>query len=555
MLKIFYYPTFLPAQRRLGQLAALVAATAVVFTASWLLHSYQWFWVRGDFPITETDIVFWAVIGTCVLVNSIYEMRATRKAPSTEWSSRKALIRALKVLGMFAFFSALWSYWSSPSFMDWIAVVGTARESGPGSYVKLAIILAVFLFAGVVAQWVMHRLGATTAAPREVRGKPAQRELIPLAWRAPLITAVAALIVAAQRPGAQLSREQSFAKIANKIGTNTLNVADLTRQDRNYYDVLIDAPRPSTGTAFANLGNSSLKEIPPLEITRMEFVHHTGDLLRYELKPSYKGVTYRGAPFWTNKWGMRDKEYSLVPPPNTYRIALLGASYEMASGVRVEDGFEWILEDRLNREGPGAPARRYEIMNFSVGGYDPMQNAIIAERIFKFSPNAVILAIHTLDSSRILDHLVVDVKNSVPIPYPYVRDKIRETGAEPAEWREIRHRLLPIGGDLVRWSFSHIVELCRQHNVPAVALVMPRTSPRPREAEETAAIIADARSAGFSVIDLDGVYGSHPIDSIILSRLDEHPNVLGHRLLADRLFDLLRETDGQALSLGFKSKR
>ena len=62
----------------------------------------------------------------------------------------------------------------------------------------------------------------------------------------------------------------------------------------------------------------------------------TGDFLDFELRPSFT-ISYRAEfPFTTNRWGMRDKEYSRVAPPRTFRIALLGASVEMGAGVPVE---------------------------------------------------------------------------------------------------------------------------------------------------------------------------------------------------------------------------
>jgi hypothetical protein len=37
----------------------MAMATLVAFAATWLLHSYQRFWIRGEFPIVWSDLVFW----------------------------------------------------------------------------------------------------------------------------------------------------------------------------------------------------------------------------------------------------------------------------------------------------------------------------------------------------------------------------------------------------------------------------------------------------------------------------------------------------------------
>ena len=46
-MKVFYYPLSCPAAPLRGTTTAMVAATLVVFVITWLLHAYQWFWLRG----------------------------------------------------------------------------------------------------------------------------------------------------------------------------------------------------------------------------------------------------------------------------------------------------------------------------------------------------------------------------------------------------------------------------------------------------------------------------------------------------------------------------
>ena len=47
---------------------------------------------------------------------------------------------------------------------------------------------------------------------------------------------------------------------------------------------------------------------------------------------------------------MRDQDYERSPPPNTFRIALLGPSNVMGWGVGDGETFEALVEERLNRE-------------------------------------------------------------------------------------------------------------------------------------------------------------------------------------------------------------
>jgi hypothetical protein len=283
------------------------------------------------------------------------------------------------------------------------------------------------------------------------------------------------------------------------------------------------------------------------------FVRKTGNVLGNELLPSFSG-TYKRAPFRTNRWGMRDKEYELKPPPRTYRIALLGTSFTMGGGVPDEQTHEWLLEDRLNREGPGVPRRRYEILNFAVGGYGLLQNVGVTEKkVFPFAPNAVLLMIHSSESRRIMTHVIKLLREGTPIEFPYVREKLQQAGVRPGmEEPELRRRINPLGIDLVRWSYRRIADMCREHGVTLVGIQFPE--PQAGRDKEVAKNAVLASEAGIPVLSLDGTYAGHTFESVQLPG-DFHLNALGHRLVADRLYQALRANDAQTLKLGFAAPK
>src|SRR6185503_21055695 len=83
MVKIVYFPVYFR-YRRSGDLRAKVVATVCVFVVTWALHSYQWFWLRGEWLLSWTDTLFWAILGAFVIVNLIIEQRrpARKQAPA-----------------------------------------------------------------------------------------------------------------------------------------------------------------------------------------------------------------------------------------------------------------------------------------------------------------------------------------------------------------------------------------------------------------------------------------------------------------------------------------
>src|SRR5256885_4589424 len=84
VMKLFFYPTHFKL-RKMGTLWALSLATLATFLATWVLHSWQWFWIRGKPLFNGKDFSFWMILGVLVLVTAIYETTRTRKrtlAPS-----------------------------------------------------------------------------------------------------------------------------------------------------------------------------------------------------------------------------------------------------------------------------------------------------------------------------------------------------------------------------------------------------------------------------------------------------------------------------------------
>ncbi|MBX6316212.1 MAG: hypothetical protein IRY99_25365, partial [Isosphaeraceae bacterium] len=105
--------------------AALAAATVAVFVATWALHAYQSFWLRGTWGLSAPDALFWGILGVLVLINVQIDSQTTRRCLSKgEGPALRVLaMRVLKTTGTFATIALLWSLWSSPSVEAWVALL------------------------------------------------------------------------------------------------------------------------------------------------------------------------------------------------------------------------------------------------------------------------------------------------------------------------------------------------------------------------------------------------------------------------------------------------
>ncbi len=127
MVRIFFNPVVFKL-KRWPQPAALAVATLVVFGATWILHAYQSYWLRGTWGFSVTDGLFWGILGTLVLINVQLDARRSRvrrparKAGPTPWrqSIRPLAVRALRTAATFLTITLLWSLWSSPSVSAWL---------------------------------------------------------------------------------------------------------------------------------------------------------------------------------------------------------------------------------------------------------------------------------------------------------------------------------------------------------------------------------------------------------------------------------------------------
>ena len=73
-----------------------------------------------------------------------------------------------------------------------------------------------------------------------------------------------------------------------------------------------------------------------------------------------------GAPARPIPWACVIANTQKAKPANTYRMVLLGASNDMGTGVKDDQTYENLVEDKLNSRVPDARYSRYEILNLSV---------------------------------------------------------------------------------------------------------------------------------------------------------------------------------------------
>lgn len=524
--KVFYYPaTF--RLLRYGPVTAVVLSTIFVFFVTWALHSYQWFWLRGTFPIQWQDGVFWSILGALVIITSVREMRRGRKrslaAAVPTWSGRARI--ALSASGTIFTMAVLWSLWLCESFAEWVSMWPAAVRGGitfaDGDWQLIAV-------AGV---WTGALSAARLARVTAPVGKLAQT----LRNSSPIGTAT--LILCTYLIGLPLVHESlgaSASEVVTTLKSDKLNRRDGVRLERSYYESLMRVDR----------FNSRLWEVymkNPVETNEWgevgRTIRFTDDLRFKELRPSLY-TSLKDRTFSTNRWGMRDRDYEQVAPPGTLRIAMVGASVEMGSGVDDAKNFESLVEERLNRDHRGRPHAAYEILNFAVGGYGPVEHiAVVEKQVLAFRPQVLLFAGHDSDEDRAVSLLGRAVVRGAPIPYADLREIAAVAAGAPTE-AAAEAKLRPFGREIVAAAYRAVAERCVANGIRPVWMFVPAVHP---DRNKIGYLGELARDAGYEVFDLADVYAGRELSGLRVSELDYHPNSEGHRVLAERLYNELRE--------------
>jgi hypothetical protein len=131
MVRLFFNPVVFRL-KRWPQQAALAVATVTVFLATWALHAYQSFWLRGVWAFSVPDALFWGTLGVLVLLGVQLDARRSRNRGGARAKARVAsagswklepgplAVRGLKTAATFTTIALLWSLWSSPSLSAWL---------------------------------------------------------------------------------------------------------------------------------------------------------------------------------------------------------------------------------------------------------------------------------------------------------------------------------------------------------------------------------------------------------------------------------------------------
>lgn len=266
------------------------------------------------------------------------------------------------------------------------------------------------------------------------------------------------------------------------------------------------------------------------------------DDIYWALKPDLD-ISFKLARLTTNSHGLADREYPLEKPANSYRIAVLGDSYSMSSGVDTDKSFHALLEERMNREGK----QLYEIINFAVGGFGlERYNATLEHIVPAWQPDAILLGYCGFNDHQPLPPATGSVPPFNPrridgfwtsYVYQYLEMKQEEK----------KHTQDTSGMVLTEKNLAFIDrELGKMRNLanrikPDMPILLAYLDNREHSEQDLQHIEAIANKYNIRFVDTSRQFKGTRIDDYSISLLDSHPDGRAQAMFANTLFDSIQQ--------------
>ena len=325
-----------------------------------------------------------------------------------------------------------------------------------------------------------------------------------------------------------------------------LNRAERENHTIGYYETLIGGPEGSSSDSTVRLTGKPTGSVSFREADVVAYLDD--DFLQFELKPFLSRNLF-GQPFLTNAFGMHDGPISLAKPEGTLRIAVLGSSMDMGWGVRYQETYINKLEQWLDRHAglqQSYPPRRFEVLNFAVAAYSPMQRLeVLRRKVMAFEPDLVIYSATTLDLRLMEIHLCDMLRKNVDLKYDFINeakvlahvdsdDLQLDRDGDLLNKDRLKKKLRSVYWWLYDFTFGAIAAECRGRGVPLVMVIIPRVGKADVPSlriEPVARLRALAEHHGVTVFDLSDTFDEIEPAKLEIAAWDDHPNVLGHHRL------------------------
>lgn len=529
VMKVFYYPIYFKV-KKVGTVKALAISILLTFAANWLLHAYQWLWIRGSLLFTWQDVSFWVIFGVAVAINSVYQAKNKKKKKNeNDFQLSAAAINSLKIIGVFSFMAFLWSWWTAPSIQVWVGLLHVWKSMGFQDVIQLLMGIAVLVPIGIAIDYFHQRFKKSS----DTYWHNGNLQVI----------IISVLLVLSASVGVPLIKghlEHSLAMDLTPVVKTVLNAADTDVQFQGYYETMLE-DNNLLASPLTELENKRPKSWSKLHETSVQ--ENVPGIITKQLKPN-ADIRFKEERFRTNAFGLHDLSLNKVVAPNTLRMALLGGSMEMGGGVKAAETYENVLTTYLNNESVFTPYEKVEILNFGISGTHLFQHlARLEQQVLQFKPQVVIYTAHSDEIRRVMSNVYRIHSSGTAIPYSYLNVFLNQLPAEALKNEYVFHiATQDEAWDLISYGLSSIRDASLAIGAVPVWMFVPALDGREKP-EENERLFHVADSLAFHTIDLRGFFSGDEPENLILRPWDRHPSVEGHRRIAEKAFQEIKSNE------------
>ncbi len=263
----------------------------------------------------------------------------------------------------------------------------------------------------------------------------------------------------------------------------------------------------------------------------------------YELKQNLNSY-FKLASFRTNSRGLRDKEYGITKPRDTFRVAVIGDSYTVPAGVEIEEAYHTLLEEWLNKE------RRlinYQFINFGVGGYSLRQYwGVIRNKAYKYDPDLIIVGFCPSNDHIVPDNEIFELPYKVkPKTYPffksYVIDKIVLKLKKDSNVNKIKSSEI-FSEEQRKYMFDFFSKMNEFSNDKSIKIIIVCLSHRHngKYVKELEKLVI---GNGLHFVDVSLPFKGADVLEYRINPTDGHPNGKANKVFAEQLYDHLKKSN------------
>jgi hypothetical protein len=247
-----------------------------------------------------------------------------------------------------------------------------------------------------------------------------------------------------------------------------------------------------------------------------------------------------------NNAGFRGRDFRLERG-DAVRVAFLGDSFCWGHGVKEEDHFIVLLEERLR--GSELFDGRFELYNFGMSAYNTTHEvALLKSRVLAYRPDVSVLWYFLNDAAD--EGTMAFMGGNNLLPEYRKKSRLLDAILYPidsrlGEARMVRHyssSYRPGAKQLrrTRRALKRFAQICKREGIIPVLAVHPvllDLGPDYPFLEAHRTILSLAQRLGITAFDLLPHYEGHSAESLWVHPVDQHPNHIAHRLIADGFYD------------------